>query len=68
MAYQACRQTICEEALVCMSGCPGSIGWGMPDIDVTSSCPHAHTSNEAALDELVRVMPHDLSVLAGARL
>ena len=38
----------------------------MPDVDVASPGAHAYTSNEAAFYELVRVVPHDLSVLAGA--
>ena len=40
----------------------------MPDVDVASARPHAHASDEAALYELVGVMPHDLPVLTCARL
>ena len=38
----------------------------MPDVNVASPGAHAHTGNEASFYELVRVVPHDLSVLAGA--
>ena len=38
------------------------------DVDVGGAGAHGVTSEEAALDELVRVLPHDLAVLAGAGL
>jgi len=39
-----------------------------PDVDVSRSCPHAHSRNEAALHQLVWLVPHDLPVLARTRL
>ena len=33
------------------------------DVDVGSACPHCIACNQAALNELVRVLPHDLTVL-----
>ena len=38
------------------------------DVDVGGPGAHGEAGEEAALDELVRVLPHDLPVLAGARL
>lgn len=37
------------------------------DIDISSTCPHGPPSHQAAFHQLVWVVPHDLSVLAGAR-
>jgi hypothetical protein len=37
-----------------------------PDVDVPSSRPHAHPGNEAPFHQLMRLVPHDLPVLAGA--
>merc|ERR1719419_997240 len=38
------------------------------DVDVSGPSPHGTTSHETALHESVRVVPHDLTVLAGAGL
>ncbi|GMT31566.1 hypothetical protein PFISCL1PPCAC_22863, partial [Pristionchus fissidentatus] len=38
------------------------------DVDVGSTSAHCHSSDEAALNELVRVVSHDLAILARSRL
>lgn len=38
------------------------------DVDVSSTRSHGPPSNQAAFHKLVWIIPHDLSVLAGARL
>ena len=38
------------------------------NVNVGGSGAHGTASNEAALDELVRIVSHDLAILAGARL
>lgn len=38
------------------------------DVDVSSTRSHGPTSDQAAFHQLVWIIPHDLSVLAGARL
>jgi len=41
---------------------------GAPDVDVAGARAHAHARDQAALNELVRVVAHDLAVLARAGL
>ena len=37
------------------------------DVDEAGVCPHGESGDETALDEEMRIVPHDLAILAGAR-
>ena len=45
---------------------PSMMTLGIPDIDIGSSCPHGCACYKTPFDQLVRVMPHDLSIFACA--
>ncbi len=38
------------------------------DVDVAGVCTHGEAGDQAAFDQQMRIVPHDLAVLAGARL
>ena len=38
------------------------------DVDEAGVCPHGESGDETALDEEMRIVPHDLAILAGAGL
>ena len=38
------------------------------NVDVGRMCAHRETGDQAALDQLVRIVPDDIAILAGARL
>jgi hypothetical protein len=39
-----------------------------PNVDVTRASPHGSHGDQASLDELMGLVPHDLAILASARL